>query len=538
MTEDARAHQLTIYFARSRIGRLQDMAEIPGNIQTYELPIGDAPASALLLIRPPQPTTPRWAEFFDGYLSPELIGKNTSIGATLLVRTGGRHFALTFGNGRHLLATDAFEERFGLKVALNCIGEGAVRSIDKHSLDQLLRHSREQASRDATTGEFGFDIEQDLLKGVTGKPEQAYYGKRISGMDALHLSVQLRLNDLPELLENVHKKFVDSSYKKTFPWVDQISQVASSDLLQELDEALVQRIAAENTANIWMAVPELISWEKVGGFRFRARRRMPERSDIHLDDFIEALAEEELTLEALKERQVICVDENGEKLYTWHAYKCLYAEIDHRGQSFLLSGGTWYQVTPDFVKEVDKAYDRIPNYEGNLPEYNHASEAEYLKAVANSNRTQFALMDQKPINFGGGHSKVEFCDLLTRSNDLLHIKRYGQASALSHLFAQGTVSGELFQTEAKFRRMVNDKLPETHKLENPERRPKSDAFRVIFGIVSDRPGSLRLPFFSRVNLKHATKRLEAYGFRVAKTKINVSDVIKNLAKFRPRKRNI
>jgi len=82
---------------------------------------------------------------------------------------------------------------------------------------------------------------------------------------------------------------------------------------------------------------------------------------------------------------------------------------------------------------------------------------------------------------------------------------------------------------------VNEKLPKTHRLHDPKQRPKYNQFRVVFGIISDRPGALRLPFFSRLNLKHAAKRLEAYGFRVAKAKIEVNQEFSKLSKFRQRK---
>jgi hypothetical protein len=43
-----------------------------------------------------------------------------------------------------------------------------------------------------------------------------------------------------------------------------------------------------------------------------------------------------------------------------------------------------------------------------------------------------------------------------------------------------------------------------------------------------RKGGQPPAFFSRLNLKHASKGLEAYGFRVAKTRIKVSDALKTL----------
>ena len=57
------------------------------------------------------------------------------------------------------------------------------------------------------------------------------------------------------------------------------------------------------------------------------------------------------------------------------------------------------------------------------------------------------------------NSSKEFCDLYTVDKDICHVKKYGQSGVLSHLFAQGVVSGELFRSDIKFRQKVNQKLP-------------------------------------------------------------------------------
>jgi uncharacterized protein (TIGR04141 family) len=158
------------------------------------------------------------------------------------------------------------------------------------------------------------------------------------------------------------------------------------------------------------------------------------------------------------------------------------------------------------------------------------------QASREATASEFGLDVEQDLLRGGGASKIEFCDLLTASKDLLLIKRYAQSAALSPLFAQGLTSGELFQTDPEFRRKVNDKLPTAHRLADPMKCPLQEEYRIVFAIVSDRGGPLKLPFFSRLNLKHAVRRLEGYGFRVAKAKIIVSVQRAKLQKVRSRKR--
>ena len=89
-------------------------------------------------------------------------------------------FAIAFGTGRYLLKDGVVEERFGLKVALNSV-DATLRSIDKTSLGSVPKHSREQMSRDVGVGEFGIDIEQDLVSSVTARSRDPTFGKIITG---------------------------------------------------------------------------------------------------------------------------------------------------------------------------------------------------------------------------------------------------------------------------------------------------------------------------------------------------------------------
>jgi uncharacterized protein (TIGR04141 family) len=161
-----------------------------------------------------------------------------------------------------------------------------------------------------------------------------------------------------------------------------------------------------------------------------------------------------------------------------------------------------------------------------MPEFNDRTETEYNSRVAGLFPSNFALMDADIIQHGGGRSRIEFCDLFADHKDIIHIKKYGSASMLSHLFSQGLVSGELFQMDSEFRRKVNEKLPSAHRLSNPDRRPRQGAYQVIFGVISSVPGDLVLPFFSRLNMKHAVRRLQGFGYRVTKAKIPVAETLR------------
>jgi uncharacterized protein (TIGR04141 family) len=59
----------------------------------------------------------------------------------------------------------------------------------------------------------------------------------------------------------------------------------------------------------------------------------------------------------------------------------------------------------------------------------------------------------------------------------------------------------------------------------------------VYAIISDSDDEwLTLPFFSKLNIRHAVRRLEGYGYRVSLAKIPVDEEIKKTKKYREKRR--
>ena len=292
--------------------------------------------------------------------------------------------------------------------------------------------------------------------------------------------------------------------------------------------ALVQR---SESNKCWLAAPEIIDWDRVHRFRYGTAQRKPTHHDINLKTWLEEVVHTtkrltsrvDVDMRLLSNRKVIGLDADGGIVARWSIYKCLNAEVEGDDESaYLISAGKWYKVARDFVQTVNKDFGRIPRSDLNLPEYCHENEGSYNEFVARNDPGTFALMDKKNISYGGGPNRVEFCDLYTDTRDIIHVKRYGGSNVLSHLFAQGTVSGELFSTQVDFRYAVNQRLPESHQIDDHTKHPSPEEYHVIFAVVSNQFGDeLSLPFFSRLNLRAAARRLRGYGYRVSIAKIPV-----------------
>ena len=474
---------------------------------------------------------PKWLSFFDGILDRNLEGLyNSSSSAVLLVNHKGRIFAFTFGYARGFLNLSVVEEDFGLKVALNSIEQDRIRSVDIKNLDTVVRQSKVQTLQAGSVDNFGLNPERDILNAVTGISKDESLGKHISGATALHISVPIKVDGLQKLCLKLLEKYADKSYKEFFPWVDHIKDVKNLALIEELNGSLVQAIhdKDKNFERIFLAAPELIDWEKIEGFKFSDSEEEEPREDIRIVDILPSGEElkDKVNLLWLKRQNVYCVGANNDEIVdSWHLYSCINYEVK-KGESFyILTSGKWFEVDAKYAGSVDDEIKNIPIYDRfDFPEHEGEREDAYNEKAYNSDTSRCVLMDKKLIPYGGGHNKIEFCDLLIDKKDFVHVKRFRGSSALSHLFFQGLTSAFLLKTEMGFLKAANQKLPEDHRFDEAVQIDASK-YEVVFVVISKVKKQVRdiFPFFSRVSLLHVYKQLQAYDYKVSIAKISVKN---------------
>jgi uncharacterized protein (TIGR04141 family) len=211
---------------------------------------------------------PRWGRFFHPQVRLAELGHVSSTAAVLHIPMGDRAVAVTFGHGRHLLQPYCWEERFGLKATLNSIGEEHIRSLDAQTLDTFGRHTRVQLSKQSSAGEFGIDIERDVLRAITGRPEDPSLGSTLSGFDALHADVHVTLPILRALLERYIEQSEKDTFRERFSWVEHVSEIKDPALVDVLDDLMISEIGYGRRDKSWLALPEPIDWSRTAGFRY------------------------------------------------------------------------------------------------------------------------------------------------------------------------------------------------------------------------------------------------------------------------------
>lgn len=467
---------------------------------------------------------PKWInEFFNNELNNLNLLNQSSKGvlfSKVNINNIERIFAIPFGYGYSMIDRINCVEDFGLKLVLNIVDRNSIRKIGKRTLSSEPKNTIEQLGKVGEISDFGIDIEQDLLEEITGKPKDnlkdVFSDSLVFGKMAFTISKKVNIENIDDFLKICFEYYQKDDYRNEFSFIDQIIEIKDSKFL---DDKLIAKIKDDGIANvnIWMAVPEIIDWVEIAGFSFTGKNENL-LNDIDYSDFKNSLTEEQINnidIDFLKRKKIIAYKNTDDIEYNhWSAYNCFYCEIKDQNKTYTISNGKWYEIANDFVQEIENNYSQILENSKSvslIPAKKDEKENEYNERLANS-LSKAILMDRKNIRYGGGASSIEFCDVYDMENKrFIHIKNYYGSSALSHLFAQGRISGQLFLNDEKFRQKVKE--TENSLQFDPNQKPKPNDYQIIYGIISKYEENLNLPFFSKVNLKNEKKLLEAFGFQ-------------------------
>ena len=277
--------------------------------------------------------------------------------------------------------------------------------------------------------------------------------------------------------------------------------IKDTSLKSALDEALITAIKGEIPETVWMAIPDILDWEKQ--YEIYIDGRGAPVDDLTIADIIQP---GDITLGWLKRKKIIVKNTAGAQVNRWSYYNCLYAEINRDNAQYLLNEAVWFKVEDDYNRQINEFYSKIKVFQTTLKVKDGEREDSYNKRLVQSD-AKYCLMDKKLVSSGETRSPIEICDVYSQDKYLIHVKKGKGSSTLSHLFAQGFVSADLLQ-QLTFRKRVNAILRNDILLGNPAMDkwlfPEDDSFKasdykivyaIITGSETDRP---QIPFFSKV----------------------------------------
>lgn len=468
---------------------------------------------------------PRWKLYLDELSSETIdIAENASNKAVVLVYIQDRIMAIVFGYGRSFLKEECIERNFGLKVALNIINPNKMRSINAATIEDMVVTTQRQASYSTTQDEFGLNVTNDIMKGLTGEPYDAIYGNHISGKDSLVVSVFMEIAELKEKLNLYYDAYKDERYKRIgFEWVDNVSEIRDSVQSEALDFELANAIENRQIDHLHIAPPETTDWDRIIGFCYSGiGKKLDDGENYNLDldltEYVEKIKPNTNVSQKIRRDKLYAMNSDGVPSPICSIYTALVFQTESEGKNYILCSGTWYYVETSFFEQVNNFIKtKIPISGVVLPDCpSDKDEGSYNEMVANGN-ADFCLMDRKLISVENGPKQIEACDIFTRDKKMIHVKNKCQSSQLSHLFSQGKVSAECFVSDMTFRKQISDIITEKFGgvVFDYTQKPRSDEFEIVYAIIDTKRSSIeeKLPFFSKVNLMITAQELDRMHFK-------------------------
>lgn len=532
----------SLYLAKDSVTNLEDMltdsaVDLIQRGRAERVDAQDFGDEASLFTFPGRPATPKWV----GHLKPiftlskQLTAESPC--ALILFRLDRRFFALTFSYGHVYLNDAKTEADFGLKVAVNAVTDGKLRSVERSNIGAAIRDFA-QAAGQRDLRAFGFDEALGLIRKVSGYTSETDFADLVTGSRALRLSKKMELADVPASAAIAIDLFVAKTYQETaFAIIDFLAPVLDEDLIAKLDQSLVSAIR-DGSDEFEVAIPDIIS-TGVGSFRFEKAGFSQFHPDLSVELYRNELGDDlqALTIEDLKKHRIAAYsDESAFRVDHWSVRTALVGTVVMDNQRYALNEGAWYRIDQAYKDAADEAFERLlrapdpaftplmkkidPKQKGKKEKIYYQSEESYNIHIANT--SPYLLLDQKLIEIPGEPGRgIEACDLLDiEGRRFIHVKKSSrQSSVLSHFFKQGGNAAQMVRKYLPFRvalvKMVRSLYGDTKADELD--KALDDRWTVEFQIA-DSPradGNFNIPFFSKLTLRDQTRDMEAMQFDVS-----------------------
>lgn len=520
MTEDRGSlGQATVYLAEESVAEFDEL--IKGDEGFDAVPLDPAAhIDGVLYVQEHQASPPGWVEPLTALTGSPLGQIQTQLaGAALLLRLGGRIFALTFGQGRHLLKPELLVDDFGLRVAANTVDPTQIRSVDGRTFERGVLLTRRQTSRPGRVEALGLQIDREMLRSITGR-SKLDDGGRIHGGTSLGLTRTIALDAFEAFGRELLTSYAATDYQDAFNQLDQMKPLPrNSAEADALDRDLIHALREPDIRGAYLAPPRILDWEAISAFRFAGDPRGTRRDELVLRDYLDGLGHP-VTIEELRDDEVRVLDRDSPRVVSrWPVLNCLVWETQRGQEAYVLADGLWWRVDRSYLASVNAAVGRVTPSSLMLPAPSSPDLAEGPYNIEAAAASGGILLDKKLARVKTERGGFELCDIFIPPDKFVHVKRGLGSQELSYLFAQGVQSAEGFRNAQEVRQRLRDlvaSVDATVAANLPlDSRPERDGFEVVYAVVSGSPQRVpaALPFFARAALARAIRSLDELDFR-------------------------
>jgi uncharacterized protein (TIGR04141 family) len=470
-------------------------------------------------------TTPSWLRFLDRHFDVAGV-TNVSTAFVLVFEAAGRWWALSFGTGYHAIDLGAVEPGFGLRVCANSIDPEAVRAMANRRVGAITRQQLTHISRGSRVAELGVVLDHDWVRYLAGRSAARDLTGSLAGADALTLTSDVVLEDLPNLCERALDRFEADDYRDGFGFIDQLRPLRLGEpIVDVLNAEIERRILARDATDLHLAPTDMPDDARLNGYRIWAARKSMDIAERDIQSLYTALDVLPVVDSHLDQVRVAPLGDDGSPGSRDPLRRYLVAELTRPEGLFVHSLGSWFKIDTDYAKSITRQVASLEDATDvlQLPPWTRTSDGEYDETSYNvdiADERGWVLLDGRRVFHGGPHQQVEICDLLTDDDEHICVKRAESSATLSHLFNQAAVTCALYRSDPEFRRKAVAKLESVA----PGRKfPDLASPRFVYAIGTTKPGPLAesLFFFSKLALVANATELQGRGAQVALARIEM-----------------
>lgn len=455
-----------------------------------------------------------------------------SAGAVLLAQIDGRTFAITFGTGFHAVDPSTIEADFGLRVAANSIDPDRMSLAEARGLGKGARNAVSSLPVPNRMFALRLATDEEWIRRVGGRSLDNEFAVSAAGADSLRLTIDdFSLWDLPRVLRRALVKFESTDYRAHLPQLDNFRRLAAHHpVIPELEAAVLAELVGRQS-DVGFAAPDELNFYNVDYFVLKRRRKEVQLADLSTSDVYAALDELDAWGDPLGAVRVRAISE-GDLLgppRPLRQYVVTDIPLETNGvlSRYVLTAGAWFSIAPTYADHLDEVLagvaDATTTYA--LPAWDddwlsaningHYAEERYNRHAA---RTAGYRLVDRDLYHGPAGERIEACDLLTKTKDLICVKRLDGSDTMIHLFEQGAISATLLRAGGDYRSFVLDRLQDAGG--GHDFGFEAD-WTVVFAIATSRPGPIKtlLPFFARASLAANLDAIRDRGFNVVLAKI-------------------
>lgn len=453
------------------------------------------------------------------------IDENASNKAIVVFKHRKRYFSITYGYGKSILDDSTIVRNFGLITSVNLIDAEKIKSLNSMSIEDVIIDTQKQSSSTSSQDKLQIDRFKEILKSVSGSPSDENVAKFLVGSDSLNFTKKMDIKNIKDNIKYLYRAYRSNNYKNNgFGWLDNIKKVKDKSTTDLLNQKLCEDIL--NSNGIMSIAPNrILNWEEINGFYLTGMGSNKEFSfNINSEKYLKFISdkykEKEFdVLAKLKRDKLIGVHSEDDDKVIANVYQSLIYECEFNGEVFIFTFGEWFEIKPDYYTYVTDFIDNIPECGLSLPSHIkklNETETKFNKRVVDAD-PNLSLLDMKnysPQEYS--HSKVEPCDIISKNHQLIHVKKGGKSSELSHLFSQAIVSCNILANDDRLREHINKEVKTKFGSNFIPNNYSNAHLEIVFAIITEKNyASLSgyLPFFSRVNLMQAVNNLKSLEFK-------------------------